>query len=189
MRHHRKLTDDERRQIIEARSQGTPAASLARRFDVSPRTIYNTLNRALASEPTPTRTRTVTMRVSDRDLTGFMASLARRSITDRPAAMRRLMEAANKILMAPDPSMMAAFADWSAEIQSHGAAINQIARKLNEAKLRGQSIPYTAEDDAVIRAMMLFIFRFAEELNALWRAQLETLSCEVDEALAGLEAK
>ena len=45
MRHHRKLTDDERRQIIEARAEGTPAAVLAHRFGVSTRTIYNTLRR------------------------------------------------------------------------------------------------------------------------------------------------
>ena len=46
MRHHRKLTDDERRQIIEARAGGTSAAVLAHRFGVSTRTIYNTLSRA-----------------------------------------------------------------------------------------------------------------------------------------------
>lgn len=48
MRHHRKLTDDERRQIIETRAEGTSAACLARRFGVSVRTIYNTLSRTTA---------------------------------------------------------------------------------------------------------------------------------------------
>ncbi|MFN3847739.1 MAG: helix-turn-helix domain-containing protein, partial [Paracoccaceae bacterium] len=40
MRHHRKLTDDERRQIIEARAAGTPVKALARQFRISRRTIY-----------------------------------------------------------------------------------------------------------------------------------------------------
>ena len=56
MRHHRKLTDDERRRIIEGRAGGTPVATLARRFGVSPRTIYNTLSRAKGARPGPTTT-------------------------------------------------------------------------------------------------------------------------------------
>jgi transposase len=54
MRHHRKQTDDERLQIMEARAEGTPAAVLAHRFSVSTRTIYNTLNRAKGVRQGPT---------------------------------------------------------------------------------------------------------------------------------------
>jgi transposase-like protein len=46
MRHHRKLTDDELRQIIAARADGMPVKGLARQYGVSRRTIYNTLNKA-----------------------------------------------------------------------------------------------------------------------------------------------
>jgi len=188
MRHHRKLTGDERRQIIEARAGGVPAATLACSFGVSPRTIYNTLNRARAPGPTPIRTRTVTTRVSDRDLTGFMAALAKRGITDRAAALRRLMEAADKILMAPEPATVAMLNGWTAEIQSHGTAINQIARKLNEARLIGRSLPYSADDDAAIRALMAFMFTLIADFQVLWGARREAISREVEEALAGLKA-
>ena len=188
MRHHRKLTDVERRQIIEARAGGAPAADLARRFGVSPRTIYNTLNRAQAPGPTPIRTQTVTTRVSDRDLTGFMAALTKRGITDRPAALRRLMEAADKILMAPDPATAVMLKGWAAEIQSRGTAINLIARKLNEAKLSGRSLPYSADDEAAIRALMAFTFTLIADFQGRGGARREALSREVDEALAGLKA-
>ncbi|MFT5440332.1 MAG: transposase-like protein [Alphaproteobacteria bacterium] len=104
MRHHRKLTDEERRQIIEARDQGTSAAALARSFGVSPRTIYNTLNRAQALVSIPTRT--VTTRVSERELAGFVEALSKRGITDRPAALRRLMGAADNILTPADQAML-----------------------------------------------------------------------------------
>lgn len=191
MRHHRKLTDEERCQIIEARAEGTPAAVLARRFGVSPRTIYNTLNRAVASEltPTRTRTRTVTMRVSERELTGFMAALAARGITDRPAALRRLMGAADKILTPADQVTIDELKGWNADIQTHGDAINHIARKLNEANLRGRPMPYTAEDNVTIRAMAMFLFAFVEEFQALWVARRATIMQEVDKALQGLAAK
>lgn len=182
MRHHRKLTDDERRQIIEARAEGTPATTLAYRFGVSRRTIYNTLNKAEGAQHT--RTRTVTTRVSERELADFKAAMAARGITDHPAALRRLMDAADKILMAPDPAMTAKLQDWSAEVQTHGAALNQIARKLNTAKQRGDRSPYTVEDDAAIRAMAIFLDAFIEEFQANWGAKLKAMSQEVDKALA-----
>ena len=128
------------------------------------------------------------MRASDRELARFMAALAERNITDRPAALRRLMDAADKILMAPDPAMIAKVQDWTAEVQAHGSAINQIARKLNEAKLRGDRSPYTVEDDAVMRGMEIFLDAFVEEFQAHWGAKLEAMSQEVDKALAGLGA-
>jgi transposase-like protein len=188
MRHHRKLTYEDRCQIIEERAGGARATDLARRFGVSPRTIYNTLNRAQAPGPTPIRTRTVTTRVSDRDLTGFIAALTKRGITDRPAALRRLMGAADKILMAPDPATAVMLKGWSAEIQSRGTAINQIARKLNEARLIGRSLPYTADDEAAIRALMAFAFALIADFQGLWSARREAITREVDEALAGLKA-
>lgn len=187
MRHHRKLTDDERRQIIEASAEGTPAAALSRHFGVSPRTIYNTLRKA--EGPSQARTRTVSMRASERELSGFMAALAVRGITDRATALRRLMWAADKILTPADQAMIDRLAGWSAEIQTHGAAINQIARKINEAKLRGGPMPCTPEDDATIRAMVVFLFDFIEEFRALWDAKRATITQEVDKALLGLAKK
>jgi transposase-like protein len=186
MRHHRKLTDDERRQIIEARAAGTPATALAHRFGVSPRTIYNTLSKAKGARPA--RTKTVSMRVRDRDLTGMTAALAARGISDRPAAMRRLMGAADKVLIAPDPTIAAKLNGWTAEVQTHGTAINRIAHKLNEAKLLSRSLPYTAEDEADIRALMAFTFTLIADFQALWDAKREAMSREVDEVLAGLKS-
>lgn len=187
MRHHRKLTDEERRLIIKARAEGTPAAALARRFGVSPRTIYSTLRKA--EGPRHARTRTVSARVSDRELEGFMAALEKRGITDRAAALRRLVGAADKILMPADQAMIDRLAGWSADIQTHGAAINQIARKMNEAKLRGRPMPYTVEDDVTIRAMAVSLFEFIEEFRALWDAKRAAIKQEVDEALVGLAKK
>lgn len=186
MRHHRKLTDDERRQIIEARSGGMHASTLARRFGVSPRTIYNTLSKAEGVQP---RTKTVSTRVSERDLAGFMGALAARGITDRPAVLRCLMGAADKIVTPADPAMIDTLQGWGVEIQTHGAAINQIARKLNEAKLQGRPMPYTAEDAAKVRAMAMLLFDFMEQFQILWGAKRAAMTREVVKALAGLVAK
>lgn len=187
MHHHRKLTDAERRQIIEARAEGTPATTLACRFGVSRRTIYNTLEKAKGARPI--RTRTISTRVSARELAGFRDGLARRGITDHPAALLRLMVAADILLRPADQGVIDQMRDWGAEISTRGAAINQIARKLNEAKLRGRPIPYTAEDAATIRAFAVFFVAFVEEFRALWEEKRLAMTREVDKALAGLATK
>ena len=184
MRHHRKLTDEERRQIIEARAEGTPAAALARRFGVSPRTIYNTLSRAKGARPGPTTT--ISTRLSARQLAGFQASLERRGITDQPTALRHLMGAADILLRPADPVVLDHLQAWGAQVATEGAAVNHIARKLNEAKLRGRPIPFTDDDMSTIRTFAGGLVEFAEEFRILWEEQLAAMTREVDKALAGL---
>ena len=184
MRHHRKLTDDERRQIIEARTGGTPAAVLARRFGVSTRTIYNTLSRAKGARPCATTT--ISTRLSARQLAGFQAALDRRGITDHPAALRRLMGAADILLRPVDAVVLDHLQAWSAQVATEGAAVNHIARKLNEAKRQSRPLPFTDEDIATIRTFAGGLVEFAEEFRILWEAQLAKKAREVDKALEGL---
>jgi transposase-like protein len=186
MRHHRKLTDDERRQIIEARAGGTSAATLARRFGVSTRTIYNTLSRAKGARPALTRT--ISTRLSARQLAGFQAALARRGITDHPAALRRLVGAADILLRPADPVVLDHLQAWGAQVATEGAAVNHIARKLNEAKLRGRPIPFTDNDMTTIRTFARGLVEFAEGFHILWEEQLAAKTREVDKALEGLAA-
>ena len=187
MRHHRKLTDDERHQIIEARAEGTAAAALARSFGVSTRTIYNTLSRAKGE--LPGLTTTISTRLSARQLAGFQAALARRGITDQPAALRHLMDAADILLRPVDPVVLDHLQAWGAQVATEGAAVNHIARKLNEAKLRGRPIPFTDDDMNTIRAFAGGLVEFAEEFRNLWEAQQAAMTREVDKALEGLAAK
>lgn len=187
MRHHRKLTDDERRQIIEARAAGTPVKALARQFGVSRRAIYNTLNKAQVAPQS--RSQTISLRVNRRELAGFKDGMVKRGITDHPAALRSLMGAADVLLRPADQSVIDQIQDWGAEIKAHGAAINQVARKLNEAKLRGRPIPFTVEDMTTIRTFAGFFVDFAEGFRVLREAQQAVMTREVDKALAGVTTK
>lgn len=186
MLHHRKLTDDERRHIIEVRAGGTSAAVLARHFGVSTRTIYNTLSRSKGVQPSPTTT--ISTRLSARQLVGFEAALARCGITDQPAALRRLMDAADILLRPADPVVRDHLQAWGAQVATEGAAVNHIARKLNEAKLRGGPLPFTDDDMTTIRTFARGLVEFAEEFRILWGAQLAAKTREVDKALEGLAA-
>jgi hypothetical protein len=64
-----------------------------------------------------------------------------------------------------------------------------VARRLNEAKLRGRPIPFTDDDMTRIRTFARGFVVFAEEFRILWEAQLAAMTREVDKALEGLQAK
>ncbi|MFN3847738.1 MAG: hypothetical protein ACK4RZ_18255, partial [Paracoccaceae bacterium] len=89
--------------------------------------------------------------LSARELAGFQAALARRGITDQPAALSRLMGAADILLRPVDQVVLDHLQAWGAQVATEGAAINLSARKLNEAKLRGHPIPFTDDDMTTIR--------------------------------------
>ncbi|WP_188483845.1 hypothetical protein [Marivita lacus] len=71
------MTDQERRQIAQQRAKGVPERELAVRFSVSRKTIYNARNHGrVTRSANDSRTRVLTIRVSDRDLRGFDAALS-----------------------------------------------------------------------------------------------------------------
>ncbi|TCM75433.1 hypothetical protein EV216_13921 [Rhodovulum steppense] len=156
---------------------------LARRFGVSRRTIHNTLRRA--KDAHPARTRTISTRLSARELAGCQAALARRGITDHPAALRRLMGAADVLLRPTDQVVIDRMQAWGAQTATHGAAIDHIARKLNEAKLRGRPTVFTVEGMKTIRTFAGVFMGFVEEFRTLWEARQAAMTREVDKALEG----
>ena len=154
---------------------------------MSRRTIYNTLNKAQRARQG--RTHTISLRVSRRELAGLHAALERRGITDHPAALRRLMGAADILLRPVDPVVLNHLQALVSQVATEGAAVNHIARKLNEAKLRGRPIPFTDDDMTTIRTFAGGLVEFAEDFRILWEAQLAAKTREVDKALEGLGAQ
>lgn len=186
MGHSRRLTDQERRQIVHERAKGTAVRDLATALKVSPRTVYNVLRQGRSSvSANGSRTRVLTMRVTERDLRGFDVALARRGIAHRSDALRRLVLAADDLLR-PDEDMTAELRTLSAALNRVGNNVNQIARRLNEAKLRGERLPYTTASHAEIRDLAVLVFDMADQIQEMFRARRRALDLEVTKALAGL---
>jgi hypothetical protein len=61
-----------------------------------------------------------------------------------------------------------------------------VARRLNEAKLKGERLPHTAASDAEIRGLAGLVFEMADQVQELFRARRRALDLEVTEALRGL---
>ncbi|MEI4235131.1 plasmid mobilization relaxosome protein MobC [Roseovarius sp. D22-M7] len=185
----RRLTETERLSIARERSRGVPAAELATRYNVSLKSIYNAANHGVGRQvANASRSRVVGIRVSDRDLQGFDAALARRGVANRSDAMRRLMLAANDILR-PDDATAEELRSMSAALNRVGNNVNQVARRLNEAKLSGERLPYTASNNAEIRELAGLVFEMADQIQELFRARRRSLDLQVTQALAGLSGK
>lgn len=182
----RRLTDQERRQIVRERAKGVAVRDLAAALKVTPKTVYNVLGRGRSAvSANDSRTRVLTMRVTDRDLRGFDAALARRGIAHRSDAMRCLMLAADDLLR-PDHDMTDELKGMSAALNRVGNNVNQVARRLNEAKLKGERPPYNAASHAEIRDLAVFVFDMADQIHEMFRARRRALDLEVSKALAGL---
>ena len=182
----RRLTDQERRQIVRERAKGVAVRDLAAALKVSPKTVYNVLGRGRSAvSANDSRTRVLTMRVTERDLRGFDAALARRGIAHRSDGMRCLMLAADDLLR-PDDGMTDELRGLSAALNRVGNNVNQVARRLNEAKLKGERLPYTLASHAEIRDLAVLVFDMADQIQEMFRARRRQLNLEVTKALTGL---
>jgi len=182
----RRLTEKERLSIAKARAEGVPVRELATRYGVSRVSIYNASNHSTErQEANASRSCVIGIRVSARDLRGFDAVLGRRGIAHRSDAMRRLMLAADNILR-PDEAMTEELRTMSAALNRVGNNVNQVARRLNEAKVRGERPPYTAASHAEIRELAGLVFELADQIQQLFRARRRALDLDVSKALAGL---
>lgn len=182
----RRLTDQERRQIVRERAKGVAVRDLAIALKVSPKTVYNVLGQGRSAvSANDSRTRVLTMRVTDRDLRGFDAVLARHGIAHRSDAVRSLMLVADDLLR-PDEAMTTELKGLSAALNRVGNNVNQVARRLNEAKLKGDSLSYTATSHADIRDLAALIFDMADQIQEIVRARRRLLDLKVTKALADL---
>jgi hypothetical protein len=162
------------------------ASDLASRYGVSLKSIYNAANHAKDRQAANgSRPRVIGLRVSDRELDNFDAALLSYGITNRTDALRGLMAAADRILK-PDEKIAERLAGMSADLNRVGNNVNQLARRLNEANLRGEPPPYTAESHAHVRELTGLVIDMADQIQEMFRARRRELELEVTGALAYL---
>jgi len=148
--------------IARKHAEGVPVLERAARYGVRRMAIYNAANHGTKRQAAnASRSRVIGVQASDRDLRGFDAALSRQGIAHRSDAMRRLMLTADDILR-PDEVMTEELCAMSAALNRAGNNVNQVARSLNEAKLKGDRLPQTAARDAEIRGLASLVFDMAD---------------------------
>jgi phage-related minor tail protein len=89
-------------------------------------------------------------------------------------------------LLRPDHAMTQELRALSAALNRVGNNVNQVARRLNEAKLKGERLPYTPASHAGIRDLASLVFDMADQIQEMFRARRRALDLEVTNALSGL---
>ena len=182
----RRLTETERLNIAKERAQGIAAAELAAQHGVSLKSVYNAVNHARdRKRANGSRPKVIGLRVSERELERFDAALEGFGVTNRTEALRALMAAAGGILK-PDEKIACQLEGMSARINRVGNNVNQVARRMNEAKLRGEPLPYSAQSHAHMRELAELVFEMADQIQDMFRARRGELELEVGRALAHL---
>jgi len=181
-----RLTETERLNIAQERLQGVAAGDLAARYGVSLKSVYNAANHAADRQTANgSRPNVIGVRVSPKELQRFDAALARHGVVHRSDALRCLILAADDILR-PGEGMTDELRSLSAALNRVGNNVNQVARRLNEAKLKGEWLPYTPASHAEIRDLAVLVFDMADQIQEMFRGRRRALDLEVTKALAGL---
>ena len=174
----RRLSVQQRVEIARDRAKGSTASELAARHGVTRQTI-NAVVRTLRDAPTVqiADTHTVTVRVPRRALDGFDAAAARHGLT-RAEALRRLIDLAGPAL-APDEAVAGALSQLAAQLNRVGLNLNQVAKALNEAQLKGQPVSYGEPSREVVRSVVRLTFEIMAQVQQMARGQRAQLDVTV----------
>jgi transposase-like protein len=182
----RRLTEEERLRIAKERSEGVPATDLAQRFGVSLKSVYNAVHHAQGRRiSNGTREQVVSLRLTRGETRNLDAALSARGIAHRSDALRALVLAASDLLI-PDALMTEELRSLGAALNRVGNNVNQIARRLNEDRVRGEGGILVASDKAEIRALAELVFTIADQVQEMSRNRRMALKLKVDKALAPL---
>lgn len=178
-----RLTHPQRLEIARERQRGTGAAVLAERFGVSRQTIHAVARQAHGEPGAGPILRFLTVRAPAADLDRFSAAAARHGLT-RAEAIRRLLRAVDDVFVA-DPPEAARLHALGVALHRVGTNVNQIAKACNEARLRGQALPYSAADHDEVREALALAFEVADQVRHLAEGRRRTIGAAVSQAFQG----
>ncbi len=182
----RRLTPEQRREIVAQARRGMPVAALAARFEVTPRAVQYILRQAeRGRRDSGIRTETMSVTLTPAEMAGFDAVLATHGVATRSDGMRRLVQGAAGLFQ-PDAHLADELAGFRAALNRVGNNVTQIAKRMNEANMRGQRPPFSSDDLAQMRGLAGFVLDFADQVDLLARRRVEGVTLEATDALRGL---
>ncbi|MCG6902675.1 MAG: hypothetical protein LJE68_08340 [Rhodobacter sp.] len=182
----RRLDHTTRQSIAKKVREGVRPEVLARDYGVTVRTVYRCaqLMRQIQTER-GSRTETVVCRVSPADLALFDAKLKDAGIRNRSEALRNVIRNTGG-MAAPDAELAEALHAMKGALNRVGNNVSQIARRMNDAKNRGQPLPLSEEDHTAIRHLSGLVLDFADEIALMAEGRRNNLELEISDQLKRL---
>ena len=179
----RRLTPEERREIVRERLKGVTHAALAAQFGVSERTVYYTLRTEKdRRRDTRVRTKQVSVTLTPEELQGFYEVIARHGVPSRSAGVRLLIQSANGVFQ-PDQHLAEELKSFRAALNRVGNNVTQIAKRLNEARAKGIAPVFGDRSLTQLRLLSGFVLDFADQVDALARRRVSHVTLEAHRAL------
>ena len=179
----RRLTPEERQEIVRERLKGVTHAALAAQFGVSERTVYYTIRTEKdRRRDTRVRTKQVSVTLTPEELQRFDEVLARHGVSSRSAGVRLLIQSANGVFQ-PDQHLAEELKLFRAALNRVGNNVTQIAKRLNEARAKGIAPVFGDRSLTQPRLLSGFVLDFADQVDALARRRVSHVTLEAHRAL------
>ncbi|NIZ10969.1 hypothetical protein [Pseudooceanicola sp. HF7] len=182
----KKLDYTTRQSIAKKVREGVRPAVLAREYGVTVRTIYRCAEtmRQIREERN-SRTETVVCRVSPADLAIFDEKMKTAGIRNRSEALRNVIRNTNGMAL-PDAELVEALNSMKGALNKVGNNVTQIAKRMNEAKQRGQPLPFADEDLTAIRHLAGHVLDFADQVRSMAEGRRQRLELTISDELKRL---
>lgn len=179
----RRLDHTTRQSIAKKMREGVRPEVLAREYGVTVRTVYRCAQfmRQIQIER-GSKTETVVCRVSPADLAVFDKKLKEMGVRNRSEALRNVIRNVGGIA-APDAELAEALHAMKAALNGVGNNVSQIAKRMNDAKNRGQSLSFSETDHAEIRHLAGMVLDFAHEVALMADGRRSTLELKISDEL------
>lgn len=182
----RRIDHTTRQSIAKKMREGVRPEVLAREYGVTMRTVYRCAQfmRQIQIER-GSKTETVVCRVSPADLAVFDEKLKEAGVRNRSEALRNVIRNVGGIA-APDAELAEALHAMKGALNRVGNNVSQIARRMNDAKNRGQALPFSETDHAEIRHLAGLVLDFADEVALMADGRRSTLALKISDELKKL---
>ena len=180
----KRLTANQKMEIVREAAEGVSTAVLSERFGVSQRAIQYTLKAdAERQKDTAVATAAVTVKLTPDELEALDAVFSAAGIETRTEGLRRLIQAAGGTFV-PDTQLAAQMARYRTSLHEVGNGVVQLSKCMAEANRTGQG---TAEFSdlrlAQMRGLARFILDSADEIDLLVRRRRDAMQLEATAAL------
>ncbi|WP_299628560.1 transposase [uncultured Tateyamaria sp.] len=180
----KRLTANQKMEIVREAAEGVSTAVLSERFGVSQRAIQYTLKAdAERQKDTAVATAAVTVKLTPDELEALDAVFSAAGIETRTEGLRRLIQAAGGTFV-PDTQLAAQMARYRTSLQEVGNGVAQLTKRMAEANRTGQgAAEFSDLRLAQMRGLARFILDSADEIDLLVRRRRDAMQLEATAAL------
>ncbi len=163
----KKLTRNQRFEIVRDHKDGVTTGTLATRYGVTKRAIQYTVRSDVERQKSEgTRSITISSKITEDEAEAFGRLVEQYGFKTRAEAFRALIKVAQNVFQ-PTETEVVDLGKLAAQTFKVGGNVNQIAQRMNAARKKGTVPLYGVRDQAVLRDLTALVFEVADQVEAM----------------------